>query len=607
MRVRIFPLLIITVLFYGYSVSLTIAQESPAFTTSLKSTYKISEYTPPRVTHEVTITNETREAFIQEFSLRVNSQTLKDVVASSPSEPAIPVNITKDQANALIVLTFAKPVLGLGKSSSFSLSYSDAGIYSETGLIKEVQIPPFEHGLPITSHAVTLEVPPTFDALSRSFPQPSQLNTLESSTGYQFNFTGSGSSAIYLLFGQKQRYDLLLRYHLSNPTITPVYTQVVLAPDTAYQRVFYESIQPKPDTVSRDLDGNWIASFTLEPKTSQSVVAKGFVEVSDKPQSIVETDSVDQRAYTSSQPYWETKAIETLARELATPAAIYNYVVDTLDYDYARLTETVPERFGSDKALANPEQALCFEFTDSFVALARAAGIPARAVMGFAQTSNQSLRPLSANQEALHAWPEYYDSEKKLWRSVDPTWQKTTGGVDYFNHFDFNHVALSVLGQSSESPLPAGYYKQPDVPTKDVFIQVSPYAQTPAHSLSIKPVYSLAYQLGMTNQLRLTIILESGSALYGVPLTLASQNGDVTSVVVPLTLPFSAQEVTIPAVSQSFEPTIATTITYDNYTQKFSINNPKPRQAAFFIFALALGSAAALAIAHRARRLLVQR
>ena len=111
----------------------------------------------------------------------------------------------------------------------------------------------------------------------------------------------------------------------------------------------------------------------------------------------------------------------------------------------------------------------------------------------------------------------------------------------------------------------------------------------------------------MSNQLRLTISLESGSALYDVPLTLTSENGDIASVVVPLTLPFSAQDVTIPAVSQSFEPTIATTITYDNYTQKFSINNPKPRQAAFFILAFALGSSAAFAIAHRTRRLLVQR
>lgn len=604
---RITPLFIVFMSLFVVSARASVAQENNGFTTSLKSTYTISEYTPPRVTHKVTITNETREAFIQEFSLRVNSQTLKDVVASSPSEPAIPVNITKDQNNTLITLAFAKPVLGLGKSSSFSLSYSDAGIYSETGLIKEVQIPPFEHGLPITSHTVTLEVPPTFESLSHSYPQPSQLNTLENSTGYQFNFTGSGSSAIYLLFGQKQRYDLLLRYHLSNPTITPVYTQIVLAPDTAYQKVFYESIQPPPQAVSRDIDGNWIASFTLEPKTSQSVIAKGYVEVSDEPQAKFAASTIDHSLYTASQPHWDTDALKDQAESLQTPKAIYDYVVAKLDYDYVRLSENVPERYGSDKALAFPSQALCFEFTDTFVALARAAGIPARAVMGFAQTSNQSLRPLSANQEALHAWPEYYDSEKRLWRSVDPTWQKTTGGVDYFNSFDFNHVALSILGQSSESPLPAGYYKQAGVPTKDVFIQVAQFLTQPPNTISLGPQKSLGYYLGLSNSAVFIVSSQAGSALYQTPLTFTGKTVETASASVPVVLPFSNQSVTIPLVTKTWQPTITATLTYDTHTQTITLSNPRPRRAAFFIFAATLGSATAVLVAHKLRRVLVQR
>lgn len=607
MRVRTIYLLILFICFFSLSTSLTRAQESSAFTTSLKSTYRISQSLPPRVTHEVTITNETREEFIQGFSLRVNSLTLKDVEAWSPSEPAIPVRVTQEQQNALIVLKFSKPVLGLGKSSSFSLSYSDPSIYSETGLIKEVQIPPFEHGLPITSHAVVLEVPPTFEALSRSYPQPSQLTTLESLTGYHFHFSGSGSSAIYLLFGQKQRYDLLLRYHLSNPTITPVYTQIVLAPDTAYQKVFYESIQPPPQAVSRDIDGNWIASFTLEPKTSQSVIAKGYVEVSDEPQVKFAAPAVDHSLYTASQPHWNTHALKAQAESLQTPKAIYDFVVAKLDYDYARLSENVPERYGSDKALAYPSQALCFEFTDTFVALARAAGIPARAVMGFAQTSNQSLRPLSANQEALHAWPEYYDSEKRLWRSVDPTWQKTTGGVDYFDHFDFNHVALSVLGQSSDSPLPAGYYKQEGVLTKDIFIQVSQTSKNPDARLSLQPRYSLAYQLGLSRMITLEINLGRGEALYDLPLTLRTENKETTSVIVPMILPFSSQGVTIPLSATTWQPTIAASGSYDTYTYTFKLTNPRPRQAACLIFALALGGSAAVFVTHKLRRVLVQR
>ncbi len=583
------------------------AQELPAFTTSLNSTYRLSETAPPRVTHEVTVINETREAFIQEFSLRVNSQTITDAVASSALEPSIPVTVTKEREQTRLAVNFARPVLGVGKSSSFALSYTDSSLYSQTGLIKEVQIPPFEHGLPVTTHTVTVEVPPSFAVLSRSHPQPSQLSTLASATTYHFNFSGAGSSAIYLLFGQKQRYDLLLRYHLENPTITPVYTQIVLAPDTAYQRVFYSSIEPPPSAVTTDRDGNWIASFTLEPKSEHSVIAKGFVEVFDKPEPFVNTSAIDHRIYTQAQPYWETGELDKALLQLATPQAVYDYVVSALTYDYSRLTETIPARYGSQKTLDNPTQALCFEFTDVFVALARANGIPSRAVMGFAQTSNQSLRPLSANPEALHAWPEYYDTQTKQWRSVDPTWQKTTGGVDYFNHFDVNHVALAILGESSQSPLPAGYYKQEGVPTKDVFIQVARDTAFPHRSFVVKPEYPLASLVGLSNAITLRLIQTSGSALYSIPLSLAVTEGETSSVVVPFVLPFSAQEVTIPLVAHTWQPTLTTQVTYDTYTQTLKLNNPRPRQAAALILTATLGSSAAIYLTRRARRLLVQR
>jgi len=42
---------------------------------------------------------------------------------------------------------------------------------------------------------------------------------------------------------------------------------------------------------------------------------------------------------------------------------------------------------------------------------------------------------------------------------VDPTWGNTTGGVDYFNTFDFDHLAFVVKGISSTYPVPAGGYK----------------------------------------------------------------------------------------------------------------------------------------------------
>jgi transglutaminase-like putative cysteine protease len=97
------------------------------------------------------------------------------------------------------------------------------------------------------------------------------------------------------------------------------------------------------------------------------------------------------------------------------------------------------------------------EFTDLFVALARANGIPARSIEGYAHTENDKLRPLSLVKDVLHAWPEYYDDKKHTWVMVDPTWGNTTGGTDYFEVFD--HIVFVRKGIDSTYPIPAGGYK----------------------------------------------------------------------------------------------------------------------------------------------------
>jgi hypothetical protein len=99
------------------------------------------------------------------------------------------------------------------------------------------------------------------------------------------------------------------------------------------------------------------------------------------------------------------------------------------------------------------------EFTDVFVAIARAAGIPARQAIGYAYTTNTKLRPLSLVTDVLHAWPEYYDSTLGIWVPIDPTWESTTGGVDYFNKLDFNHIVFAINGIRDDYPYPAGSYR----------------------------------------------------------------------------------------------------------------------------------------------------
>ncbi|MDE2025208.1 MAG: transglutaminase domain-containing protein, partial [Patescibacteria group bacterium] len=242
-------------------------------------------------------------------------------------------------------------------------------------------------------------------------------------------------------------------------------------PTTNYQTVAIDSIVPKPVNVVSDKDGNWLAQYQLLPSQKVTVTVAGRTTLTLSPKQ-EKLSSKDRSVYLQNQPYWDTtnSDIKKLAQDLKTPDAIFQYVVTHLSYDFSRVAGT-QVRVGAANVLKNPTSAVCLEFTDLFIALARAAGIPAREIDGFAFTQNQQERPLSQGRDILHAWPEYYDDSRQTWIMVDPTWENTTKGVDYFSVLDFDHVAFAIRGVNSTAPIPAGGYKFYTAPTsKDVSV-----------------------------------------------------------------------------------------------------------------------------------------
>jgi hypothetical protein len=187
------------------------------------------------------------------------------------------------------------------------------------------------------------------------------------------------------------------------------------------------------------------------------------------------------------------------------------------------------------------------EFTDLFIALARAAQIPAREVIGYSYSQNARLRPLSlASQgDLLHAWPAYWD-ENLGWIQVDPTWGSTSGGLDYFNKLDFNHVTLAQRGISSTMPYPAGSYKQQaDSNKKDVIVTFAenlPQITTTPQLFLIVPdkVFS-----GVPVKVNAQIRNVGTTSIFGGQLLLDSNilaNDDQSSIKLGILPPFSHKD-----------------------------------------------------------------
>jgi len=171
------------------------------------------------------------------------------------------------------------------------------------------------------------------------------------------------------------------------------------------------------------------------------------------------------------------------------------------------------------------------EFTDLFIALCRAAGIPARGLNGFAYTADEKRRPLGLGnwgKDVLHAWAEYYD-QKKGWTPVDPTWEDTTNGVDFFNKLDLSHFVFVIHGSSSEQPFPPGSYKLDSTQGPDVKVEFG--EQISETNLEAEVVFEFPETVisGLPFSGKVKLIQKGNSAYYPTELEIGSDFFQITS------------------------------------------------------------------------------
>lgn len=422
------------------------------FGSAIRTDYYLQDDGTIKVDQRVAIKNLTSESFVTDYGMVVYTDDLESVVARD-SLGDILKDYQKINDKTQISLKFNEEAVGKGTELKFRISYTTKSLYKNQGRIKEIYIPPSPDSDFITTYTVVLHIPDTYNRERNYKPHPRQVDD-KSVLWTKEELKDTGAK---VFIGTSSIYSVKLRYDLENSSFSSSTKTITIPPDTSYQKVVINSISPTPENVVLDIDGNWIGEYTLKPKQSLDVILDLAIEVFIQPRSEFSYGEVDPKIYTATQEYWEVDdpELNKLGKNLKTPRAIYEYVTDTLSYNYSKIEEG-NGRVGAKVALIDTKNAICTEFTDLFITLSRAAGVPAREVNGYAYSSDPDTQPLSLVLDLLHAWPEYYDTKLKIWKPVDPTWGNTTGGADYFSLLDFSHIAFVKRGLSSTQPLSAG-------------------------------------------------------------------------------------------------------------------------------------------------------
>lgn len=448
--------------------------EEASFDTTYNIEYSVDNSLVVSVKENIGVINQTAGAVPSSFIETITNISIYDikVLDSQDKEIQSEVEIKEGQKETVIRIPINDPAVGKAKKTQVTLYYKTKDLAGKTGRILNLHIPKAPISNYIQEYNVQVKIPRDFGPQISVTPSPVEEKMEEEGYILIFNKQTLEAYGISASFGDYQIFDFKLTYKLKNTSFfTKTMSATVPLPLENYQEISLTEITPKPTKLSKDGNGNILATFRVGGKKDLNVIVTGTAKVyTSEAANAVETETEipsEFKKFTQPQPYWETKNRELmeLAANLTSKdksttqnaMAIYSYITKTITYDFdqAKTKGTSQTRKGA-LATLKEKKGLCLDFTDLFITLSRAAGIPAREVDGYAYAKDFGATPVPASANLLHSWAQYYNPTVG-WVAVDPTWGATSG-LDYFSKLDNNHLAFSVKGLDSQNPQPTAIF-----------------------------------------------------------------------------------------------------------------------------------------------------
>ena len=513
-----------------------------SFSSTQDITFSIDDKGTASVIQKVNLKNLAGGCRVPEYILRFNTQKIKNVFGKDSLGELI-INVGEDKSITTISARLNDEVEKKDKSVDFELHYTIEELAAKEGLIWSLVAPKITTGEKITAYSLKILVPVSFGKVFSIFPAPANITYSSNQTILDFGKDQSPQQYIFANFGNWQEIPFRFKVPIKKWGLFGQRVSVSLPPDTERQQLLIKNIKPAPEKTILDKNGNYLADYKATGKGFSQVEVEGKVRVVGEgkkflPPLVFSKSDLDSFKGSSRYIQSQDRLIQEKAKELKTAESIYNFVVGYLHYDAVAFSAGKADRKGAAELLRKQKPATNLDFVDLFVALARAAGIPAREVFGFVISGSPVSQPVFVgsplNTKKMHVWAQIYDYQKGFWFDVDPTWANTTG-VDYYKESFPDRFAVWFSTTGEDLDLLKNLVSSGDI---SIPKEVLAADFSPKVNLEVKSDQVFA---GFPSEITVNLENKSGVSLTGVKVKLTAEGVNLAgadTAVLPVLFPF---------------------------------------------------------------------
>lgn len=404
--------------------------------------------------HKVTVKNQTSESLrTLDYALGVSSaedisvqySRGKDIPFTTAEKNSQVAN--RDFAHKGLILDFPKDIKGKGKSWSFTISYTTEERVHAVGGNATLTMPLLDGGV-ADSWQATVKVP---DSLANVNYGPKFKRVTKSGGQWSFGIDGktAGGNFLGLSFARNQTHTAKLNTRIRNLSLLPKTVYVNLPMDTHSQSSFTDSIDPEPDEVSVDADGNIIAQYRLLPLQRVYVTATSKVRVEQlryDPSGVKKDSEAPEQlsGYLESGKYWNLdgtakessdKAVDSSDDAWSKTRKLHDFVKNEIAMDRESSKRVPAEKVLEERSGGALNRA------DLLVAMLRGQEIPARLIKGYVYPSSGLYEKIQS-----HSWVEAYVPGMG-WTTLDPAHSEL---FNSFGYSSFDRVATQVISNDKQ-------------------------------------------------------------------------------------------------------------------------------------------------------------